>query len=323
MLECCRDILTPTSPGGTGIRFAVPRPPRVLPMPIRFPCPHCSQKLSVSSSKAGSNVNCPRCKQELTIPQVDQKVGVEPAGRAGDASSQSTLHPGDTAEDDPFAQFAFFDEMELVYDTTDPAPREAPKRPAVDYDRVSVPRVMLYAQGALLGVLALVCFSIGLLTGGAFFSTPSGAPSAAQPCVISGAVTYSAGNRTLVDAGAVVIAVPQVDELDERAPVSGLRPLDPEPRPMHRGVEIIRSIGGAYGRADDKGRFELRLPNRGSYFVLVISRRAQHPTVAGVKTADLLKMGRYFDVPADLIGKQKYQWTAEIIRGDRKFNAEF
>ena len=291
-------------------------------MPIRFPCPHCSQKLSVSSRKAGANVNCPRCKQELTIPQGEQTTGAEPAARAGHTTSATEPSEAAEPEDDPFAQFAVYDEMELVYDTSDPAPREPPKRALVDYDRVSVPRVMLYAQGALLGIVALTCFAIGLITGGAFFSTPASAPLAAQPCVVSGAVTYAAGNRTLVDAGAVVVAVPQADQLDERAPVSGLRPFDPEPPPMHRGVEIIRSIGGAYTRADDKGRYELRLPDRGKYFVLVISRRGENASVANIKTADLLKMGRYFDVPADLIGKQKYQWTAEIIRGDRKFNAE-
>src|SRR5688500_20225716 len=100
-----------------------------------------------------------------------------------------------------------------MYVTSEPAPREAPNRPSVDYDRVSVPRVMLYAQGALLGIVALVCFALGLITGGAFFSTPAGPPLAAQPCVVSGAVAYAAGNRTAVAAGAGLMVLARADAL--------------------------------------------------------------------------------------------------------------
>ena len=37
-------------------------------MPVRFTCPHCRQKLSVSSRKAGRDADCPRCGRMLTIP---------------------------------------------------------------------------------------------------------------------------------------------------------------------------------------------------------------------------------------------------------------
>ena len=293
-------------------------------MPIRFVCPHCSQKLSVSSRKAGARVDCPRCKRELTIPAAEVETAPVSAGRTAVTQTEPAEAPlAAEAEPHPFSQFNFDDETELVYDTSD-EPIGAPQKTLVDYDRISVPRFVLYLQGGLLGLVGLFSFAIGLIAGSAFLSTPAVGPVAAQPCVVSGAVTYTTGNRTLPDEGAVVVVVPQAEQLDERASVSGLRPTDPTPPPMHRGVEILRTIGGAYARTDDKGRYELRLPDRGRYFVLVISRHAENPSIDQIKTDDLLKMGRYFDAPADLIGKQKYQWVAENnIRGDRKFNAEF
>jgi len=37
-------------------------------MPIRFACPQCRQKLSISSRRAGQTATCPRCRSTLTIP---------------------------------------------------------------------------------------------------------------------------------------------------------------------------------------------------------------------------------------------------------------
>lgn len=364
-------------------------------MPIRFACPHCHQKLSVSSRKAGVRVACPNCKQPLKIPQprpqpelapvpsaptrveaperskrrMGELPSVERTAAAAQAStvqasaaqasaapspaapavsSPSISPPADSppvrpaaepsatapplaeeatheaADDDAnlFAQFTFDDDSELYYDTSEPS-GEAAQPATIDYDRVSVPRLMLYLQGALLGIVALVCFSIGLVTGSAFFSAGPTGPVAAQPCEISGSISYTTGNRLLPDAGAVVVALPQTERLQERVGVVGLRPGDPPPEPLERGVEIIRTIGGAYTRADDQGRFQLRLPDRGNYFVLVVSNHAQEASLDEIKTPDLLQMGRYFDAPADLLGKQKYQWSETTLRADRKLNVDF
>ena len=121
----------------------------------------------------------------------------------------------------------------------------------------------------------------------------------------------------------MIAVLPQTERLEERAAIVGLRPSDPPPEAMQRGVEIIRTIGGAYTRADEQGRYQLRLPDRGNYYVLVVSNHAQNASLDEIKTPDLLKMGRYFDTPADLLGKQKYQWTEANIRADRKLNVDF
>src|SRR5436190_8898336 len=132
-------------------------------MPIRFPCPHRSQKLSVSTRKAGKTANCPRCKKELTVPAPE-------AAATSDADAASTSEEGEN-EDDPYAQFVVYDETELVYD--DATPITQPGGTPSIQDRVAVPRYVLYTQGLLLGAVALVCFIFGVLTGGTFFSAPS------------------------------------------------------------------------------------------------------------------------------------------------------
>ena len=38
-------------------------------MPIRFRCPHCDRKLSISSRQAGSEVSCPSCQERLRVPE--------------------------------------------------------------------------------------------------------------------------------------------------------------------------------------------------------------------------------------------------------------
>src|SRR4051812_20278583 len=147
-------------------------------MPIRFSCPHCTQKLSVSTRKAGKTANCPRCKKELTVP------ASEPA--AGQGEGEATTAEEGENEDDPYAQFVVYDETELVYDDA-ALVRQPGGTPSVQ-DRVAVPRYVLYTQGLLLGAVALTCFIFGVLTGGTFFSAP--ATAGKGPCTITGTVRY-------------------------------------------------------------------------------------------------------------------------------------
>lgn len=41
-------------------------------MPIRFRCPVCQQLLGIARRKAGSNVRCPNCRNEVLVPAHDQ-----------------------------------------------------------------------------------------------------------------------------------------------------------------------------------------------------------------------------------------------------------
>jgi hypothetical protein len=211
-----------------------------------------------------------------------------------------------------------FDGIELVYDSTEPS--AAATRP-VSADLVAIPRYVIYLQGGLLGVVALIAFAIGLLTGGALLTQPA-APAAPQPCVVTGSVMYAAGTRQRPDDGAVIVILPQAAEKpDEKAPVQGLRPGDPSPGENNRGIAILRAAGGDYARADANGRFQLKLPDRGRYLVVAISN--QQSRTRDDIAADILKIGAYFDNAADLLGNHQFQIKPEQFRGDRELSLVF
>ena len=45
-------------------------------MPIRFRCPNCERMLQIARRKAGTEVQCPRCTEEVMVPAADTN-GVE------------------------------------------------------------------------------------------------------------------------------------------------------------------------------------------------------------------------------------------------------
>ena len=281
-------------------------------MPICFSCPHCTQKLSVSTRKAGRPANCPRCKKELTVP------APEPA-TAGQGGGEATTTEEGENEDDPYSQFVVYDETELVYDHAAPA-RHPGGTPSAQ-DRVAVPRYVLYTQGLLLGAVALTCFIFGVLTGGTFFSAP--ATAGKGPCTITGTVRYASGNQRLPDEGAVVIVLPETKDAGQRASSSGMRPDEPLPETPLVGVQQIQDMGGAYTRAGPQGDYSLSLAGGGKYYVLVLSNHARRTGNEEVKVMDVRTLGRFFDGAIDLLADSKYQLTAETVRGDRTLTAQF
>jgi len=282
-------------------------------MPIRFSCPHCTQKLSVSTRKAGKVANCPRCKKELTVP------APEPAtGEGGGGAATATAEEGEN-EDDPYSQFVVYDDTELVYD--DAAPVSHPGGTPSVQDRVAVPRYVLYTQGLLLGAVALTCFIFGVLTGGTFFSAP--ATTGKGPCTITGTVRYASGNQRLPDEGAVIIVLPETKDAGQRASAAGMTPDEPLPETPLTGVQQIRDMGGAYTRAGPQGDFSVNLASGGKYYVLVLSKHARRTGNEEVKVTDVRTLGRFFDGAIDLLADSKYRLTSETVRGDRTFTAQF
>jgi len=288
-------------------------------MPVRFACPHCRQKLSVSSRKAGREDHCPRCQRLLTIPAVEvDRVAPLPVSEPAAATAESVLAP--PVADEPHIEFGGPDDFELVFDTTDDVATtpEADTHP----DWIAVPRLVLYLQGGLLAVVALVSFALGLIAGGAF--SGGAAPSAPRACTLEGTINYASGNRNLPDQGAVIAIIPESGQRPQRkAPISGLRPDDATPDANHHGIAILREIGGGYTRTDDRGRFQVRVPERGKYLVLVISSAREVRDLEDISTADLLKLGPFFDNAAGLLGRQQYRLTSEIVRNDRQLNVLF
>ena len=100
------------------------------------------------------------------------------------------------------------------------------------------------------------------------------------------------------------------------------RARDSMPDETNRGLSILRSIGGNYAKADKQGKYEVRVPRQGKYFVLVISR-AKSGTIADVDALDLRRIARFFESASELIGTQKYQFSEERFAANRKFDVSF
>jgi hypothetical protein len=334
------------------IRFACPQCHQKLSVSSRkagtsADCPRCKQKLSIPTPPpeperpvpVRPQVEAPQGTGDRGLGTGDEKqppvardqgpeaAGFDPAPLAERMTVAETAiavaEPPPQAEDpiwtpDP----AGYEGMELVYDTTE-SPVSSQPAFAEHTELVAIPRYVLYLQGGLIGVVALVAFAIGMLAGGAILTQPP-VPAAPQPVVISGSVTYASGPRQLPDEGAVIALIPQTQtKPDEKAPVAGLRPDDPTPGETHRGIAILQSLGGGYTRADANGRFQLQLPNRGRYLVLVVSSRSQLRSIEDIQTGDILKLGPFFDNAADLLGNHRYQLTEEFFRSDSELPVAF
>jgi hypothetical protein len=229
---------------------------------------------------------------------------------------------GHHEDEDPFSQFLVYDdETELVYADEDEEETPYAEDVPVDPTKVAVPRRILYMQGVLLGVVAVACFALGVVVG-LGTSGPSDDDDVAQPCVISGRIAFGDGaDATTPDEGAVAIVVPRHEHPDQKADIDGLRPQDPKPDENHPGLQVIRSIGGDYARADDDGRFRLQVADTGEYFLFVIS--ANRPRSDDMQPNDLAQIGRFFQLTPDLLGGNDYRWQEETIRRDRELNFVF
>ncbi|HUG71404.1 MAG TPA: hypothetical protein VMM76_26880 [Pirellulaceae bacterium] len=293
-------------------------------MPIRFACEHCGQRLNVSSKQAGVRAKCPKCKGKIKVPEPSDEGTNEPAEEVGQVdASDPTGSPSE--EENPYAEFVVYDdEVEWHYESDDEeyAPRVST---ATDLDRVAVPRRVLYAQGILLAVVAVASFVLGMLvTGGG--GTKEVGDATPLPCVLSGAVVYATGGgRNLPDEGSVVIVLPteQRPAPTGKALVEGLRPGDPIPRDDSENLRIIASIGGAYARTDNEGRYHLTLPDTGRYFVLIVSKNKYRAAGEELDKTDIAQLGRYVQPPTELLGESKYAWREVTIRANQSLDLTF
>jgi len=316
-------------------------------MPIRFACPHCHQRLSVSTRKAGTAAQCPRCHATVTIPLAANEPEAEGANQSDSVAGSFLVGEPMVAEPlvaeplvaepqalpaiepPPRADEAQTPQPPIAVATsavsTPPIPgtmsrgNDVAAQPAVN-DFVVVPRLVIYAQGGLLTVVAVTSLIIGVMLGRTFAPRPV-SNGDSRECHVSGNVTYTTAARTRPDRGAVVVLIPLLaDAAGERASVAGLRPSDPPPPTDHPGLGVIRQLGGSYLRADPNGRFEVRAP-AGHYWLLIISHHKR--AGAAASAGDVRLLGRYFENAADLLENREYRLTREEIVGDVQWTADF
>lgn len=292
-------------------------------MPIKFACEHCGTRLSVSSRKAGSRAKCPKCQQTLTIPEASRDEADRPTQAVEGLSDSIATAP--QTQDDPLAEFLVYDsEAELVYAADDEEGTAlAGFQASLDPDKVAVPRSILYVQGALLGVVALMSLALGILVGRGCSPANQIEDAAPQACLISGVVAIeNATGETTPDAGAAVIVVPRDLRPEEKVETIGLRPQDTPPDENHAGLRAIHGLGGDYARTDVDGRFQLRVPDRGYYFVLVISAHVSQDDQEQSKTT-LAQIGRFFRLTPEMFEGHAIRWQEEHVERDRQLNVVF
>lgn len=286
-------------------------------MPIRFACEHCGAHLRVSSRKAGTSAKCPRCAKTLTIPAAPQT----PPADAAVPPAEASAAPGTTA--DPFAQFTVYDDdTELVYETDSDESGRAFAGVAFDPNKVAVSRGVLYLQGVLLGLVAAVSLTLGVLFGRSMSGSGPVVPVGPQPCVVQGVVQFTTPDEELMpDPGAVVLIVPQDVRPEVKIPFDSLRPQAPPPA-EDPAFQRVRELGGDYTRADTTGRFKVRVPDRGNYYLLAVSAHQPRPDAAPDKST-LAQIGRFFLLGPDFLGGTQFLWQAETVQRDRELNFVF
>lgn len=329
-------------------------------MPIRFACEHCNSVLSVSSRKAGQEVTCPKCRQKTPVPLPERvpvaastKIEERSAAPAAGLSPKAAVAPRETPAiapppppDTPSVASEALTQVELPdtgwqppptddydpYDTGDevtwvfegPSDTTNANAGTIDFNRVSLPRFVLYGQGALLLVVAVVALSLGILIGRGSAPKVVAKSSTPTPCYLTGTIEQRiGGSRPVADGGAVVIVVPQDQRPTDKAPIEGLRPDDPLPSAEQPSLVRIKAIGGDYARADDQGFFKVRVPDSGEYFLLIVSHHVERTASQRLDPVHLAQMGRYFLPAPDLVGDRAYQWRSESIKRDKQYAITF
>ena len=283
-------------------------------MPIRFPCPHCHRPLKARTDARDTQVKCPGCRKLITVPSKD-KGNVLRAMRAADHAKERN------SVEDVYAEFVVYEDEQLDMETGEVTKLVHDELERSE-DDIVLPRRVVYMQGALLAIMAVLGFSLGAVFGWLIGSHSSDAGHLTAK--LTGRVTYiTRDNQSEPDVGAVIIALPTDRRPDEKLNSSALRPDRPPPGRRHSVVVVIESIGGAFARADSRGEYQLKLSSVGDYFVLLISgnrkrRRGQQPA-----SADVAQLGRYFLSPTQLLGDHEYRWYEQAIDGALRREVEF
>ncbi len=303
-------------------------------MPIRFRCPHCQQRLSIGTHKTGSLIDCPTCKEKVKVPDdAEESSGVghlSPISPSIPSTSQNVSV--ETRVDSPATSFETPRSENVASERPYYAPRNLlpPNPPSaplwiskLDSSQVTVPRYVIYSQGLLLGAVAVVCLIIGIFLGRAFSPTTSPIDPATMPCIVRGRVEYedSQGNR-LPDMGAVILALPVARQPEKSISSEGLGVDDPEPKAEHPGLRELETIGGKIARVDPAGKFELRVPRGGEFYLVAISkqaRRGEDPHQPKITST----VGKYIGPATKLLGEHRYLMQEPVLREERNIDFVF
>lgn len=133
---------------------------------------------------------------------------------------------------------------------------------------------------------------------------------------VEGRITYrTADGETRPDAGALVIAVPEVLAGQLRLSPVGLRPGDAD-ADQAAALKMAAALGGGAVRTDDAGRYHLRVPQPGRYFVVTISRFAERTAESELSPDDLTRLQGFLVDPTATIGNRAAHLQAVTTSAD-------
>ena len=257
-------------------------------MSIRFNCPQCRQALHVADRQAGTSVRCARCHQTVQVPDLAQQAPV--------------LLPPEESPEIPL--------------------RRETSRSRVANDHVRVHRRVVYAQGLLLVTVGIACFACGFLAGRQNTAQPQ--RETQGPHMLVGQVGYyDREGRWAPDEGGVLLALPADQQADERVSAADLGVGSSLPSAVHPALATLEVLGGAYGRADASGRFRLRVPRAGSYYLVCISHHAERHESESIENATLALLGRFFSDPVELLGNQQSTTLQQKVAGPTEVEVTF
>jgi phage FluMu protein Com len=282
---------------------------------IRFACQQCDQLLSIGASKVGRTVKCPQCEHVNKVPTLEEAKQQIAARKQRKAAQREAIQ--ESSQD--FSQFTVFDQdNEFIFEQDEEGGGYYFDK-NIDHTKLAVSRRIVYAQGVLLGVVAIGMFAFGWFVGSAT-STPKASPEEdLTPRVVRGTLHFKdSSGRDQPDAGSVVIMVPEESRpgQNDKVDIDGLRPDDPPPDETHPALQRIAVMGGAYARTDANGEYRLQLPKRGKYFLLIISGNTYRSGASDLNKEHLAQMGRYFIRATELLGDNRFRWSEERIGQD-------
>ena len=132
-------------------------------MPVRFLCPACHQLLSIASRKVGSEVDCPKCRSIIIVPDPRDEQAAEPSNPFEHAGLEQVLSAISEHETLAPKTGPLKDSLPATSLLHQP-PTKSPKTSGDD-SFVVISRRVLYLQAALLALVAIVAFVCGYLIG--------------------------------------------------------------------------------------------------------------------------------------------------------------
>ncbi len=322
-------------------------------MPIRFQCPKCHVRLSVTKRKAGQASPCPNCRQQITIPldattdappplpahRSESKATAATLGKAVPviASTPTIAASGEAPDSAPIKQSRpavtkAFDEnvhsheplmgqrainSELVegsaYRTKDVQGNEL----AAEIERLAEREKFISFPRWLVyfqaGLLGVVAATFFLL--GMMINQNSGDGEVRTTEMYDCQLT----GHVMVKADGK--KVPDQGAVVLVLPVNGhlseldLQPLRPDQfEPLNNlSISAIEAIGGRVVRIDQNGEFDLSLRGPRSYVVLVVSRLGIRPEDVKIPKFATGQLKDYFFL-GDLVGNKKYSVSPILLK---------